>query len=782
VSDWSDRIAGSLFSTRLDSSALVNTYKFADAEVGNVTFDSSLFPTGAAGSMKIACLNSAGSNNGSAMLPFGQDFTDGSVVWVSFRCYAPPAFCYQNWPDTLTTGVYSGNTAHKLAIISHTSQSHPSDWEVVWQCNYNRNMIGGYWDPSATPIEVGAVTACSGTDFRQQPSIDNGASLLTGTDPDTGSAWSSCQQDDARYGPLYSAQSEATFRRGFGFPLDRGVRQTPSNWMTLTCRVQIGNINVANSRLTMYAAKDGEAYRKIADRTGITLGTAGDGPFNAIWLLPYTTSRIAGGRQISSRTTNITGVTLHVCGLNTPIGDGTLEYVASTGLFRWKGFGEAYGTARGFSATNQKLILNIIATGDSYVVAEITPGSLPGSGTTTDTVTIAADRPDTQINYADVIVSTKPILAPGGFAPTVLGQAVYDAVVGSYSTVTTTGLQAALTSTDNTDAAFNTSGSSASYGVSMAWDSVSQKFFYAGGDHYGAGAAQHCKWVVYDEISNTWTGSYGTRPSGAGVVPHSYDQIALSEADRYFYCRYPYAGGAGDIQRYQIDTDTWDTLASNGTISYFQQEGALKFLPGYGLIHVLPEGPGAGTYPGAIYRWNEATDTWSKVGANLDMGYNDAIACYSPVANCVFFGGGANLGSDPEPLSFYKVNTSGTVTTLTDFPIGVSSAQNALLGASATLPYIYLWASDGSMRRYDINADTWTTIDAAATNHFAPVFSYPTYGSVLQCLLATCTTHGVICIAKDNGASGAFYVFKDASALGSGGGGTILTLRPAIMT
>ena len=85
--------------------------------------------------------------------------------------------------------------------------------------------------------------------------------------------------------------------------------------------------------------------------------------------------------------------------------------------FRWQGAGQAFGAARGHSVANNKLLLNVIATGNSYLVIQVDPALLPTSGTVTDSITIANGRADTQVNYGELIVSTQPINAPGGFAP-----------------------------------------------------------------------------------------------------------------------------------------------------------------------------------------------------------------------------------------------------------------------------------------------------------------------------------------------------------------------------
>src|SRR3990167_3256953 len=217
---WAERSTapGVFFSARLDQAGDPATYALVGDNEDHLSFDSSLKPdAAAAGSMKVSVLNADSSSSGSAKIPFGQDFGAGSPFWLAFSCHAPPNFCYQPWP------VSSGEAGHKLAIISHTLQSN-RPWEVVWQNAANRNTHRAYWQDgvvTAVHLDSSASTACSASDFRQQPAIDNGANPLSGTDPDSGSAWSSCQQDRKRYGSLYSGgQSAVDFAMGYGDPLD----------------------------------------------------------------------------------------------------------------------------------------------------------------------------------------------------------------------------------------------------------------------------------------------------------------------------------------------------------------------------------------------------------------------------------------------------------------------------------------------------------------------------------------------------------------------------------
>lgn len=131
---------------------------------------------------------------------------------------------------------------------------------------------------------------------------------------------------------------------------------------------------------------------------------------------------------MASRTNNITGVSVPVCGLSTPTGAGTLEWNSTTQRFRFAAAGDSFGAAVGVSAANNILQRNVIsgAGGNSYIVIDVTPGSLP-SGTVTDTITIASGRKDTQYNVADVRISNSMLRFKGGVDPP-------GTTVSSYST------------------------------------------------------------------------------------------------------------------------------------------------------------------------------------------------------------------------------------------------------------------------------------------------------------------------------------------------------------
>ncbi len=416
-----------VFANRFNTQGAVDTYAFQDGFQPRLpTFDNTEYPPDSSGgSLRFEVQNSDTTGAGLAKIPFGVDFVEGDTFYVLFRYKAPLSYSMQPRPTT--------EEGPKIAIVSHTQGSNQTN-EFVIQNNFYYASITGYHrtgnaqgaqDYNKDGLQVGVATGLNGTDFREpsgvnRASTDHDAAFviypLTGNNPDTGSTWSTADQDRAKYGALYGAYSNpgvADYRRGLGDPISGAYRYWPE-WITIIQRIQLVAFGDDGNRWTVWAERQGGQPYLLWDLQNTIIGV-GQSAINAIWPNAYQSLGQAGGRQITGRTNNIGGVTLITCGLSTPIGDGTLEYNATTQRFRWKGSGESYGTARGFSVANGKVFLNVISTGDSYVIAYVTnAGALPSSGTVEDTVTIADGRPTIHSNYADFMVSRSAIETPNG--------------------------------------------------------------------------------------------------------------------------------------------------------------------------------------------------------------------------------------------------------------------------------------------------------------------------------------------------------------------------------
>ncbi len=204
------------------------------------------------------------------------------------------------------------------------------------------------------------------------------------------------------------------------------MRYPVNQWATYTIRVVVGSFGVSNTRVTLWCAPDGQAYVKLVDKSNVQLADDVDHGFNAAWPLAYYTARLASGFSVASRSnSSLSSCTaIRTIGNGSVAGAGTLTYTAATKRFTWAESGGSAGTARG--AASWKRFVNCHSSGSStgnyatskHLGIEITNfGALPATDQT-DIVTIQTGRGTQTTNIAELIVSTQPINATGGFVPT----------------------------------------------------------------------------------------------------------------------------------------------------------------------------------------------------------------------------------------------------------------------------------------------------------------------------------------------------------------------------
>jgi len=395
--DWLARSTAPLVlrANRLEDAATLADWIFNDGQTDNVSIDTSVkVNEHALGSFKFAIQNTDTTASGTVCVPLLAAKGEGDVIWISVVVLPDDIAAHQQW-------CFNGETGMKLLILSRDSNGvspigSNQNNEFVIQINFQGGHFSFYWQDgvsSGVLPDVAAVTECSGSDFRWQPEVDNGASPLTGNDPETGAAWSDCAQDRARFGGLYAAKSLASYQPGLGDPLSGGAKIRGGQRATLTIRLEVGTWGSFNSRASVWVAPYMEPYILIADKLNIRLGSSGDSPtYTGASLLPYTSQRSGGGRQAAI--TGLAGVTVLGTGGGTALGDGQIEHVASTNLLRFHASNDNYGTARGYSAANGILEMNL-------------KSSLHGTATTTDG---AVTLPQSSI----VLINTSGFPSGGG--------------------------------------------------------------------------------------------------------------------------------------------------------------------------------------------------------------------------------------------------------------------------------------------------------------------------------------------------------------------------------
>ena len=788
--DWLARstAAGVTLATRLDTSQYLDYvpgnipdathWINGDDTADHVVYDTSVKVNAyTPGSWKFNILNADGAASGQAGIPIGATFDDGDTMWWSFAIRVPETCAYQQW-------LQNDETGQKLAIMSHSSGSNQGN-EIVVQINYNHFLISAYHNPGFASFDEDV----GGGEFHWQNQVDNGTNPLTGNDPETGAAWPSAKQLAAQFGGLYSAKSLERSRVGLGDPISGGYKLVPGVWHQVTCRLKNGTMDgtTQDHRFSMWACQHGNPYTLLIDQAN-NFALDSDGgttPYNKFYPLPYTTNRAPGGRKVTAVGSEIGGITVLACGLGTPIGAGTLEYVQSTGAFRFKGLGDSYGTAHEFSTANDINIINLRSAGDNiattlnggitlpqssivltsaaglptsgtviigdgaaggeqrvnytgistntltgctggsgsyssgadvgtanFIVLRIdNEASLPSSGTTEASVTIADGRPDTQVNYGDVIVSSQPINAPGGYAPagvSILADAAAGMSSGSWLHLTGGNLPSGL------DLFSHLSGLSGLPGYCdvIARDPATGDMYYIGGDH--SDSVQGTFFLKYTESTNTWT-EQGQVPWGFTVdsqTKHGYHHLCWDSIHRKLWTR-SYTDLA--IRRWDGGT-TWSHTVDYSSLNNYGALGGLAFFPEMGsegsiLIFVHS---GSGTN-GELIRVNMADEAISTISQTLaNSGDGHSVILYSPQLACCVFGGG-NGGT-----SWWRVNSAGTVTQLDDQPSalteGIGSANgNAEIFVNPANGNLVAYRATVDNVWYDLNVTTgaWTTRSGA---------------------------------------------------------------------
>lgn len=765
--DWNARstAAGVVLANRLQTQGDLDAWRSPDApSTANCSLDTAVKVPGAVASFKVAVLNTDGANSGAYRIFFGSlaEFGDGDTVWFSFRVRAPAQLTYQPWPGVAST---DGN---KLAILSRWTASNQIN-EIVFQSMRSVGMVAGYHQNGTgfAGIEQN-FTSAAGADYRWQTDVDLGANPLTGTNPDTGAAWTAYEQQRRQYGMLYQASSASNWRIGYGDPLAQIFRHYPDEWITITSRLVIGNFGSANNRWTAWAARQGQPYQKLWDRQNIQLGA---GPnYDALWLLPYATNRTSGGKKVSTRGNTFTGAEILTVGLGTPIGAGTLEYNATTQRFRWAGNGEAFGTARGFSTANDILTLNVTSgtATDSYLVVKVTPALLPPTGVVTDTITIADGRPDTQINYNDVIISTAAINAPGGYPPldststlariaaamparswVYLDGTTQNGVVCTTPTCKISG--STVTMAQFFGQSGGNTGGNLPYANKGAWNPIHKRIEIVGRDHGNASG----NYSYYDETgsdAHTWQRYLSALLDGS--FTHNFDCQTVNPytGEVYFH---PY--NSANIRKWASGTSlTGFTVVTNvpnhaniiepiewwtGSQVGLGSQGLLLGMAFVGNVYVS-------AYDPVLNSW-----VWTRQLPSISTANYNGFIAYSSVKNVAVMGVGNN-----DRTGIWKLDSTATVTKYAAAaPISIGVAAGQVVADPVTGNFIV--HSDNGF--YEFNPDgagTWTALATQPSTVNKNVTSGG--GGAPGVCLIPLPEHGVIAFVSTSSGVGRMHLYR----------------------
>jgi hypothetical protein len=700
-SDWVLRstASGVAFADRLDTttnwtpSGTVDAthWVLADGTQDHVSLDTSLKAhASAAGSLKFSVLNTDGPNSGNFAIRLPTTYGDGSTVWWSYRRRVPVEHAWQPW--------CGAQTAPKLSILSHSSSSNQVN-EVVTTSFFN--LITGYHqNGSGSPsFDVASNDVCSTTNFMWQPEVDNNAAAtqanslypLTGTNPDTGAAWTACEQWSRRNGGLYSRKTAAPVRHGYGDPVSGGFREVPGEWITYTHRLVISAMDgsTATNRFTLWAAREDEPYVRLIDASDVVLGNGPD--YNTLWLLPYVTGRSTGGRSVSS-VTGISGVTVSMCGQGTPVGAGSLEYVALTGLFRFAAIGDTYGTARGYSVANGVTTINLRSGSDGATT------SLSG-GITLPTASIVLTNASAFPTSGSVLIGEADTSASGTGEQHInytgkSGNTLTGCTGGTGTKVTASTVQVSsfIVLTVDTPAALPASGTTTAT-VSIAEGRADTQVNYQDAIVSTAAIKAPGQYYPYDGDATALETLAASMSAG--------EWAALTTTGVATALLFPASSGSNTIIPYAVNL-AWDSV--------------LKRAHFIGTDHGAPSGA---VLPYHVW-FDTITNTWTTqtnpawATQALPAGYDDAHGYHLTAQNVTGRRLYRNPYSQTGTIRFFDLDSSDTTaaaewSTLPSAGVSIGSVINAIEFFPDRNSLIWFCA-DGNVREFSETTQTWATI------------------------------------------------------------------------
>lgn len=224
----------------------------------------------------------------------------------------------------------------------------------------------------------------------------------------------------------------------------------------------------------------------------------------------------------------------------------------------------------------------------------------------------------------------------------------------------------------------------------------------------GAGHLTDLRWHQYDEDTNTWSvlvdppwdggspESSAAQPGNGGAAPfnfHGYQNNAMDPVTGDQFVRR--FGGSGTIHRYTRATNTWTTLAAQGSGSF--GVGATEWLPTIG-----SQGGLITLQYDTVQRWDKQAGTFSNFTIPVPR-ENHPIAVRSVPNNIVLFGGGDNGNN------LYSMSATGGITTRTSCPIGMGVTRSVTTACPVSGDLIVIGGS-GNARKYNVATDTWSTL------------------------------------------------------------------------
>lgn len=255
----------------------------------------------------------------------------------------------------------------------------------------------------------------------------------------------------------------------------------------------------------------------------------------------------------------------------------------------------------------------------------------------------------------------------------------------------------------------------------FTWDQSRQRLIIVGTAQGYIGESPtgaHSSAAILDVTTGVFSKQWNPMSADLG---HVYDNQCSEPLNGKIYRR-PYNNA--NLYECDLTTDTW-SVAKDITSLTLGAYGGLEAFPTLGASgSVVFLTPG-----GALKRWDIATDALSTIGTPGGIGDYGTLH-YSEATDALIFGGGTT------GTTYYKCDSSGTVTSIAGMPSGVTSTGASANAASCPDPLgrakSWLFPFGGSVWELDHGTGTWTEREAMpALTHGMPVCAIQDYGVVV---------------------------------------------------
>src|SRR6185369_7506988 len=309
-----------------------------------------------------------------------------------------------------------------------------------------------------------------------------------------------------------------------------------------------------------------------------------------------------------------------------------------------------------------------------------------------ETGTAAGRGVDAVGKIDEIIVSTNDIAVPSSSPLSAIASAM---APGTWTEITSIGVDVlGLTGSQG-----GVGGNMIPYGNQAVWDPVGKAIRFCGNDHHGGASGWTMMEVQYLESTNTWSAvpALGISNQIPGITAsHGYGHLAIRPDTGEMYLRQYGGDGAGHEKIYRKSQGgSWGSTILSPSV-YCQVAigtcwwtGALQGSGSMGAYIVWESGLGD------LLIYDPGTNAWQDISLGFSSdGLYHSVCAYSPVYNCVVFGGG-----NATPRKLWRLNSNRTITALSDPPLGVG-IQGGNLNVDPVTGKFLIWGGGSNARLF----------------------------------------------------------------------------------